>query len=91
LSVVEVNEQHFNIGTIPMMVYNVMMDVSQAAEGTSFNLKEDVLARKFRSNILKQLFYILSDFLVMPSAEALEFEVEAPHKLHTYCQKILLF
>jgi hypothetical protein len=62
----------FTFNTVLMIVYNEVMDASEAARGTDFNVEKKVLARKFRSNILKQFFYLLSDFLVMSSAEAME-------------------
>jgi hypothetical protein len=62
----------FVFNALLMIVYNEVIDASEAARGTDFNVEKKVLARKFRSNILKQFFYILSDFLVMSSADAIE-------------------
>jgi hypothetical protein len=49
-----------------------MLNASEAARGTDFNVEKGVLARKFRGNVLKPFFCLLSNFLKTSSAEAME-------------------
>src|SRR5947207_10550446 len=65
-------ETVFTFHAMLIAVYKEVMDASEVARGTDFTVEKEVLARKFRSNILKSFFYILSDFLVTRSAQAME-------------------
>src|SRR5947207_8943460 len=65
-------ETVFTLLVVLMAVYKDVIDASDAARGTDFSVKKKVLVRKFRSNILKSVYNVLSDFLVTSSAEALE-------------------
>ena len=55
-----------------MTVYEDFLEASECARGIDFRSEKQKLVRTFRLNPLGPFFYILSDFLVTPSAEAIE-------------------
>ena len=61
----------FIFNVVLMVVYNETIDASKTARGR-FQRGKKVLACKFRLNIVKQFFYLLSDFMVTSSVEAMK-------------------
>src|SRR5208282_5428558 len=55
-----------------MLVYEDMLNASEAGRDVDFSKGKKILARKFQGNILKPFFCLLSDFLRTASAEAIE-------------------
>jgi hypothetical protein len=55
-----------------MVVYNRILEASEAARGTEFSVEKEDLVRRFLSNPLLPVFNLFADFFVGASAEALD-------------------
>lgn len=45
--------------SVGLIIYSDVMNASEAAVRTDFNVEQNVLTRQFQSNILKPLFYLV--------------------------------
>jgi hypothetical protein len=55
-----------------MIVYDRILEASEAARGTEFGVEKEDLVRRFLSNPLLPVFNLFADFFVSASAEALD-------------------
>ena len=62
----------FDSCVLLMVVYNRILEASEAARETGFNVEKKDLVRKFLSNPLLPVFSLFADFYISASAEALD-------------------